>query len=1257
MIISVPAVETEASAPAVYNVALGKTVTSDSGSTSTLSAATDGSKDTYSYANENSGGTGHYFQIDLGDSFKIDTIVLWRYFADQRTYEDVIVQISNSSTFASGVTTVYNNDTDNSAGFGIGSSLIYRERSSGKTMSFFPTEARYVRVYSNGSNINDYNHIVEIEVWTTSATENNLASKKPYTKSVSPHIAYPDSGNSESTDGILAKDLANAHGYTVGSSLTVDLVVDLGTRLKIETARYHPYEGYFYQPGTITVYTSNDGVNFTSRGTLPELEGAEIWRELALPDVSARFVKFSFSKTYAVFGDEWMFLDEIQVLGPDLSSSTNVALGTAYASTADAGHADTGYAELTDGVYATGNFADSAWHGRQYQPVYHQTVDLGSVSEIDGMFGNFLQETGFNIYWPDAVSFAVSSDGINFTSLGTATPGSAYGYNNTYKKYTYTPGSPVSARYVRMTVENAQEWTFSDEMEVSGVSKASDGKSYTSSQVAAYTDTGGTELTDGVYATGAFDDAAWQGRQYPPGNVYTQTIDLGSNQSVKEMMTNFLQQTEFGIYWPSSVAYAYSTNGTDFTSAGSASAGSAYGPSNRYKTYTLDLGGSPVTARYIRMTVTAGGEWTFEDEMEVWTSSGNKATGQPYTSIVGASATYPDTGAAELTDGEYATGNYSDADWQGRRYQTGFYHTFDLGAIHDVNIMSGNFLQDVGNGIYWPDSVNVSYSTDGVTFTSAGNAAAGSAYGPGNSYKKYTLNLGGSPVTAKYVRMKVNYSNEWLFMDEVEIWSVPADPADPGAAPSSEDILNLIPYPQSVSLDTGNLTLTGGSRIVYNDNDLAPLAAVLQDEIHAITGLTLSTANDTPDPGDISLVLTGAGANDEYTLDVGTTAVVTSYSYKTVAMGTATLLQLLQANGDIPKLEIDDSAELEYRSIMVDVARQKHTIDTLKQVVVLSRLYKISYVHLHLNDHNAWTFPSTAFPDLGSNNSGAHGGIAPDVYTIQELEDLVAFADERGVTIVPEINTPGHSGTMAVDEPATFAGYNSGSVMMTNGYVNMVGQDAYDGMETIFGEVAAIFQSSPYIVIGGDEASFPGIDQITTYSSFLSTHGIDEGVNELYAFWVDEMREYVEATGKTAISWEGYYGRGDAQEQIETSLIFINWHGQNYAADDMIEDGYTVINTPWSTFSHYEWSPFSFNSSEAANPETHNIEVDPADPVIGSIFPRWETQEEAAVPTLRTGAPDRTERTWNPDGTRGYYDFLLRFRHTNQLLDTLLDDL
>jgi len=130
-----------------------------------LSFVTDGKK---------SGEDGYYVelgpglqwvQIDLGKSQALSAIVIWHYHSQARVYRDVVVQVSDDKDFIGGVTTLYNNDHDNTSGLGIGKDKEYIETFEGKLVDAKGARARYVRLYSAGNTSNDMNHYVEVEVY------------------------------------------------------------------------------------------------------------------------------------------------------------------------------------------------------------------------------------------------------------------------------------------------------------------------------------------------------------------------------------------------------------------------------------------------------------------------------------------------------------------------------------------------------------------------------------------------------------------------------------------------------------------------------------------------------------------------------------------------------------------------------------------------------------------------------------------------------------------------------------------------------------------------------------------------------------------------------------------------------------------------------------------------------------------------------------------------------------------------------------
>jgi N-acetyl-beta-hexosaminidase len=218
-----------------------------------------------------------------------------------------------------------------------------------------------------------------------------------------------------------------------------------------------------------------------------------------------------------------------------------------------------------------------------------------------------------------------------------------------------------------------------------------------------------------------------------------------------------------------------------------------------------------------------------------------------------------------------------------------------------------------------------------------------------------------------------------------------ADPAD------KYPDLHLIPWPKSLQPGEGHLPVTAETRVVAGEDSLRPLADVLAEEIALLTGLKLKVVAGSARDGDVVLRIdkdVRAGerllalrdrepertTDGAHTVVIDKQAVVTGFDYRATAEGTTTLLQLLgRTDGDfrLPRLTIKDWPHADYCGVLLDVARQDHPVEAIKQVVRLCRLYKARYLQLHLTDDQGWTFPSTKYPQLGTKNVAAHGGVTP----------------------------------------------------------------------------------------------------------------------------------------------------------------------------------------------------------------------------------------------------------------------------------------
>jgi hexosaminidase len=479
------------------------------------------------------------------------------------------------------------------------------------------------------------------------------------------------------------------------------------------------------------------------------------------------------------------------------------------------------------------------------------------------------------------------------------------------------------------------------------------------------------------------------------------------------------------------------------------------------------------------------------------------------------------------------------------------------------------------------------------------------------------------------------------------------DPAD------THPDLHLIPWPKRLERGTGYMQLSAESRIVAGDKRLQPLAEALSGEIALLTGLKLKVATGPSRAGDIVVridptiqagekilmlrqrepVRTTEGA---HSIVIDQQAVVTGFDYRATAEGTSTILQLLgRINGDVrlPRLTIKDWPHADYCGVLLDVARQDHPIEAIKKVVQLCRLYKARYLQLHLTDDQGWTFPSTRYPQLGTKNHAAHRGVTPRVYKLNELKELVAYADARGVTIVPELEMPGHSGAAARSLPEIFDAINPDSKQPVGiGCMNLSNEALYPALDTIIGEMCDVFQSSPYFHIGSDEVTSGRLSLHSGYKAFMQKHGLKND-GELADHFVRAVCALVKKHGKKAIKWEGL------ANFATKDVIIMAWEGNSTFATEAIARGYTTITCPWNFSVPWEqWNMYSCNASQLKR----------GDSVLGATLVAWEQPPLTHITNLRQ-LPSRQERTWGPDNPVTVAGFAARFQPLDAVAGKLLE--
>ena len=449
--------------------------------------------------------------------------------------------------------------------------------------------------------------------------------------------------------------------------------------------------------------------------------------------------------------------------------------------------------------------------------------------------------------------------------------------------------------------------------------------------------------------------------------------------------------------------------------------------------------------------------------------------------------------------------------------------------------------------------------------------------------------------------------------------------------------LPLVPLPAEIQRSEGECVLP--SEIVV----VAPQAELWKSHLNVVADLVLRVTH-----GKHRLIIKNTGdafvhvrkvsgavrAKEAYALQVGAEGIaIEASTLKGLCHGTATLLQLVASskNGNLPRLGIEDEPKLGFRCFMIDMGRNPHSAQLLKETIDLLWLYKVDALQLHLTDDQRFAFPSTKYPKLWDG-----------LITLDEFKELEAYAVERGVTIIPEFEVPGHSGILRGRYPEVF-GKNPADLARD--------EKAFEGILTVLDEMMDVF-SSPYIHIGGDEA-----------------FGVPE---ELQRDLINKLHAYLKSKGRETLVWEGPRpGRGE--NKVNEEVIHINWRMINYSPKRMLEDGYRVVNAAWDPFylvDHYPRINFTMTSPrhiyETLNPTrfrhvnpgiptfANPIDVEPSDRLIGVCMPWWEGREENYFSQIVPRLIPFAEASWNPQIERDYAAFARRTKQSETARQNLL---
>ena len=421
------------------------------------------------------------------------------------------------------------------------------------------------------------------------------------------------------------------------------------------------------------------------------------------------------------------------------------------------------------------------------------------------------------------------------------------------------------------------------------------------------------------------------------------------------------------------------------------------------------------------------------------------------------------------------------------------------------------------------------------------------------------------------------------------------------ATAQDQPTLNLMPQPASVQFGTGQFVLTPAFSVaVTGRTELRLQRAVdtFMTDLRRQTGM-LPSDNVVSDPAKASLVIhveNGSkevqelGENESYTLEVtATSAKLNAVTALGAMRGLQTFLQLVNITSDgfaVPVVIIKDQPRFPWRGLMIDVSRHFIPLEVLRRNLDGMAAVKLNVFHWHLSDNQGFRIESKKFSRL--QQMGSDGLY----YTQEEVRDLITYARDRGIRVVPEFDMPGHSTAWFVGYPELASAAGPYSIERQWGVFDPAmdpTEDAtYKFLDGFIGEMAKLFPDQ-YFHIGGDEVNGKQWDANPKIQEFMHSHGLKSN-EELQAYFNKRVQEIVHKHGKTMEGWDEIIA-----PDLPKSIVIQSWRGQDSLAaaakqgySGLLSFGY-YVDLQWSAARHYVVDPMSGAAADLTHEQKQHI--------------------------------------------------------------------
>lgn len=397
--------------------------------------------------------------------------------------------------------------------------------------------------------------------------------------------------------------------------------------------------------------------------------------------------------------------------------------------------------------------------------------------------------------------------------------------------------------------------------------------------------------------------------------------------------------------------------------------------------------------------------------------------------------------------------------------------------------------------------------------------------------------------------------------------------------PTKQRELNIIPLPSEVRIYKGEFMLSNKTKLFFvtKSDSLKWIADYFNLRISAATGFELKISETEKSNNLIRVNLTKNKdlGIEGYEINVNKNVIsLNASTTQGVFYGFQTLLQLLPSEIEnsekvnrkswaIPLVTIKDKPRFPYRGYMLDVSRHFFSVDFIKKQIDILAMFKINRFHWHLTDDQGWRLAIDKYPDLtkiGSKRVEVDGSESGGYYTKEQIKEVVDYASKRYITVIPEIEMPGHSLAALSSYPQLSC--TGGPFVVPNYWriekdIYCAGkEETFQFIEDVLTEVSAIFPGT-YIHIGGDEAPKDRWTNCPSCQKRILDNNLKDP-NQLQSYFIKRVEKIASKLGKKIIGWDEILEGG-----IAPSATIMSWRGEK-GGIEAANDGHNVIMTPFS---------------------------------------------------------------------------------------------